>query len=62
MTESGSHETKSPSELIDGRIEELGDWRGEMLSHLRDLDQGSRIPTSSRSGSGEGSRSGTTTG
>jgi hypothetical protein len=28
---------KSPSQLIDGRIKELGDWRGEMLSRLRAL-------------------------
>ena len=28
---------KTPSELIDGRIEELGDWRGEMLATLRGL-------------------------
>jgi len=28
---------KSPSELIDAKIEELGDWRGEMLSRLRAL-------------------------
>jgi hypothetical protein len=27
----------SPSELIDARIEELGDWRGEMLARLRAL-------------------------
>jgi hypothetical protein len=27
----------SPSRLIDARIEELGDWRGEMLARLRDL-------------------------
>ena len=33
----GSQESKSPSELIDGRIEELGDWRGEMLARLRAL-------------------------
>ena len=26
-----------PSELIDARIEDLGDWRGEMLSRLRAL-------------------------
>jgi len=26
---------KTPSELIDGRIAELGDWRGEMLARLR---------------------------
>jgi hypothetical protein len=25
------------SRLIDGRIKELGDWRGEMLAHLRAL-------------------------
>ena len=35
MTESGSQGTRSPSELIDARIEELGDWRGEMLGRLR---------------------------
>ncbi|HEX2717385.1 MAG TPA: DUF1801 domain-containing protein [Gemmatimonadaceae bacterium] len=28
---------KSPSQLIDERIEELGDWRGEMLARLRAL-------------------------
>jgi hypothetical protein len=28
---------ESPSELIDARIESLGDWRGEMLSRLRAL-------------------------
>jgi hypothetical protein len=27
----------SPSELIDARIRELGDWRGETLSRLRTL-------------------------
>ena len=27
----------SPSRLIDGRIKELGDWRGRMLSQLRAL-------------------------
>jgi hypothetical protein len=26
-----------PSQLIDARIKELGDWRGEMLARLRDL-------------------------
>jgi len=29
--------SKSPSLLIDERIEELGDWRGEMLGRLRDV-------------------------
>jgi hypothetical protein len=28
---------ESPSQLIDARIEELGDWRGKMLSRLRVL-------------------------
>ncbi|MBZ9811702.1 MULTISPECIES: DUF1801 domain-containing protein [unclassified Mesorhizobium] len=37
MTKSGSPEGRSPSQLIDGRIEELGDWRGEMLGRLRGL-------------------------
>lgn len=37
MTKSGSAKEQSPSRLIDGRIEELGDWRGEMLSQLRSL-------------------------
>jgi hypothetical protein len=34
---SGSQESQSPSQLIDARIKELGDWRGEMLSRLRTL-------------------------
>lgn len=29
--------TESPSQLIDERIEDLGDWRGEMLSRVRAL-------------------------
>src|ERR1700760_2445436 len=37
MTKNGSQESQSPSRLIDGRIEELGDWRGEMLGRLRAL-------------------------
>lgn len=28
---------KSPAELIDARIKELGDWRGEMLARIRQL-------------------------
>ena len=27
----------TPSELIDGRIKELGDWRGETLARVREL-------------------------
>jgi hypothetical protein len=37
MNTSGSQQDKSPSELIDARIEELGDWRGDMLSRVRAL-------------------------
>jgi hypothetical protein len=37
MKKSTSKRAESPSELIDARIEELGDWRGEMLSRLRAL-------------------------
>jgi hypothetical protein len=28
---------KTPTELIDGRIAELGDWRGETLARIREL-------------------------
>jgi hypothetical protein len=37
MKKSRSKKAESPTELIDARIEELGDWRGEMLSRLRAL-------------------------
>ena len=37
MTKSGSQDGTSASQLIDARIAELGDWRGEMLSRLRSL-------------------------
>jgi hypothetical protein len=37
MNNSGPQNGKSPSQLIDARIQELGDWRGEMLSRLRAL-------------------------
>jgi hypothetical protein len=30
-------ENKSPSQLIDARIKELGDWRGEMLGKVRGI-------------------------
>src|ERR1039458_4030740 len=35
MEKSGSQKSKSPSQLIDARIKELGDWRRKMLSRLR---------------------------
>jgi hypothetical protein len=37
MKKSGSQKNKSPSQLIDARVKELGDWRGKMLSRLRAL-------------------------
>ena len=37
MTKSEMGEQESPSELIDARIAELGDWRGETLARLRVL-------------------------
>jgi hypothetical protein len=37
MKKSGSQNAGSPSQLIDARIKELGDWRGTMLSRLRAL-------------------------
>ena len=37
MKKSGSQKSKYPSQLIDARTEELGDWRGKMLSRLRAL-------------------------
>jgi hypothetical protein len=37
MPKSGSQTSKSPSQLIDARIEELDDWRGELLGRLRAL-------------------------
>ena len=37
MNKSGSQQEKSPSQLIDERITELGDWRGKLLSQLRAL-------------------------
>lgn len=35
MKKSASTEDQSASELIDKRIAELGDWRGEILSRMR---------------------------
>ncbi|AVO58414.1 MULTISPECIES: DUF1801 domain-containing protein [Pseudomonas] len=32
-----AEQSGSASQLIDGRIEELGDWRGEMLARVRGL-------------------------
>ena len=37
MKKSASHGSLSPSDLIDARIAELGDWRGRMLGRLRAL-------------------------
>jgi hypothetical protein len=35
MPKSAVPKSKTPSQLIDARIKELGDWRGEMLGRLR---------------------------
>jgi hypothetical protein len=35
MTTKGLHKGESPPEGIDVRIQELGDWRGRMLSRIR---------------------------
>jgi hypothetical protein len=37
MNESGSTESQSASEQVDRRIHELGGWRGETLSRMREL-------------------------
>jgi hypothetical protein len=37
MSTSGSQDSPSASQLIDARIEELGDWRGDLLARLRAL-------------------------
>jgi hypothetical protein len=37
MKKSESQKKESPSQLIDARIKELGDWRGKMLGRLRTL-------------------------
>lgn len=37
MGKSTPSEGESPSRLIDARIAELGDWRGETLAHVRAL-------------------------
>src|ERR1700728_5108083 len=37
MKKSGTQKVESASRLIDARIQQLGDWRGEMLSRLRAL-------------------------
>jgi hypothetical protein len=39
MKKSPPKKTASPSELIDARIEELNDWRGELLARIRALIQ-----------------------
>ena len=37
MKKGATTKAVSPSRLIDARIRELDDWRGEMLSHVRSL-------------------------
>jgi hypothetical protein len=37
MKATSTGDTKTPSQMIDDRIAELDDWRGEMLAKLRAL-------------------------
>ena len=37
MAKSSAKKDESPSQLIDARIQELGDWRGETLAKVRRL-------------------------
>lgn len=37
MDDNASRDAPSPSSLIDARIRDLGDWRGELLAKLRGL-------------------------
>jgi hypothetical protein len=37
MTESSTEKAESPTQQIDARIAELGDWRGQTLSRVRAL-------------------------
>jgi len=37
MTKDSAQQAESATQLIDAKIEELGDWRGETLSRLRGL-------------------------
>jgi hypothetical protein len=37
MTKTPAENGESPSQLIDAKIKELGDWRGETLARLRGL-------------------------
>ena len=39
MKKTDSRKGESPSQQIDARIEELGDWRGETLARIRKLIQ-----------------------
>ena len=40
MAKSSAKKDESPSQLIDARIKELGDWRGETLAKVRQLIKG----------------------
>ena len=37
MTKSSAQDAEDPAQLIDAKIKELGDWRGETLSRVRAL-------------------------
>ncbi len=37
MADRSAHQDESPAQLIDAKIDELGDWRGEKLARVRAL-------------------------
>jgi hypothetical protein len=51
---------KTPAQLIDQRIEELGDWRGELLARIRQVIKEAEPDVVERSGNGGAFRPGTT--
>ncbi|WP_448428726.1 hypothetical protein [Martelella sp. FOR1707] len=42
MNMPNAQQAQNPSQKIDERIEELGDWRGDTLSRIRDLIKSKR--------------------
>ena len=48
MKKSRPQKSESPSQLIDAKIKELGDWRGKMLGRLRTLYQPTEVVTRAR--------------
>ena len=51
MGDRADHAEASPGQRMNGRIRELGDWRGETLAKIRSLVR-EAVPRRSRNGSG----------